>query len=213
MFLNFLGVPIVDMSFNGPYGVYHSVYDNHLWMDEVRRPRLRPPCGDDAAVGRDGAAPGERATSCRSTTARQRLACASSSARWSNRRGPATAPALKPLDGAADRFAASADAAGRRMDALLAGASTDEKASRRPEPRADEHRARVPARRRHPRPAVVPSSHLRAEADLRARKCSRASPKPSAAGDRKRIDAQVAHLVGRARSGRGVLQPDARATR
>ena len=32
VFLNFLGVPIADLSFTGPYGVYHSTYDNHLWM-------------------------------------------------------------------------------------------------------------------------------------------------------------------------------------
>ena len=38
VFLNFLGVPILDMSFNGPYGVYHSVYDNHLWMDKFGDP-------------------------------------------------------------------------------------------------------------------------------------------------------------------------------
>ena len=32
VFLNFIGVPVVDMSFTGPYGVYHSAYDNHVWM-------------------------------------------------------------------------------------------------------------------------------------------------------------------------------------
>ena len=30
VFLNFLGLPIVDLSFVGPYGVYHSVYDNGI---------------------------------------------------------------------------------------------------------------------------------------------------------------------------------------
>jgi len=32
VFLDFLGVPSVDMGFNGKYGVYHSVYDNFRWM-------------------------------------------------------------------------------------------------------------------------------------------------------------------------------------
>src|SRR5438067_5041369 len=32
VFLNFIGVPIVDMRFEGPYGVYHSVYDTHEWV-------------------------------------------------------------------------------------------------------------------------------------------------------------------------------------
>ena len=38
VFLNFLGVPIADMTFTGPYGVYHSVYDNHLWMQKFGDP-------------------------------------------------------------------------------------------------------------------------------------------------------------------------------
>src|SRR4029078_12218478 len=38
VFLNFLGVPIADLSFTGPYGVYHSVYDNHLWMKKFGAP-------------------------------------------------------------------------------------------------------------------------------------------------------------------------------
>jgi hypothetical protein len=33
VFLNFIGVSVVDMAFDGPYGVYHSQYDNHQWMD------------------------------------------------------------------------------------------------------------------------------------------------------------------------------------
>jgi N-acetylated-alpha-linked acidic dipeptidase len=41
VFLNFLGVPIVDMSFSGPYGVYHSIYDNHMWMTKFGDPGFR----------------------------------------------------------------------------------------------------------------------------------------------------------------------------
>lgn len=33
-FLDHLGVPSLDLSFSGPYGVYHSVYDNYRWMAE-----------------------------------------------------------------------------------------------------------------------------------------------------------------------------------
>ena len=32
VFFNHLGVPSVDMVFDGPYGVYHSIYDTHEWM-------------------------------------------------------------------------------------------------------------------------------------------------------------------------------------
>ncbi len=41
VFLNFLGVPIADLSFDGPYGVYHSVYDNHHWVARIGDPGFR----------------------------------------------------------------------------------------------------------------------------------------------------------------------------
>jgi len=41
VFLNFIGVPVIDMSFSGPYGVYHSAYDNHLWMLKFGDPGFR----------------------------------------------------------------------------------------------------------------------------------------------------------------------------
>ena len=41
VFLNFLGVPVADLSFDGPYGVYHSVYDNHNWVSRIGDPGFR----------------------------------------------------------------------------------------------------------------------------------------------------------------------------
>jgi N-acetylated-alpha-linked acidic dipeptidase len=41
VFLNYLGVPIVDMSFDGPYGVYHSMYDDHRWISTIGDPGFR----------------------------------------------------------------------------------------------------------------------------------------------------------------------------
>ncbi len=38
VFLNFLGVPIADLTFDGPYGVYHSIYDTFTWVDRVGDP-------------------------------------------------------------------------------------------------------------------------------------------------------------------------------
>ena len=38
VFINHLGVPVVDMSFTGPYGVYHSAYDSHRWVTTVGDP-------------------------------------------------------------------------------------------------------------------------------------------------------------------------------
>jgi N-acetylated-alpha-linked acidic dipeptidase len=41
VFLNFLGVPIVDLTFDGPYGVYHSQYDDLYWMEHFGDPGAR----------------------------------------------------------------------------------------------------------------------------------------------------------------------------
>ena len=38
VFLNFLGIPIADLTFDGPYGVYHSIYDSFTWVDRVGNP-------------------------------------------------------------------------------------------------------------------------------------------------------------------------------
>lgn len=41
VFLNFLGVPVADLTFDGPYGVYHSIYDNHNWVSRIGDPGFR----------------------------------------------------------------------------------------------------------------------------------------------------------------------------
>lgn len=41
VFLNFLGIPVADLTFEGPYGVYHSVYDTHRWVAEIGDPGFR----------------------------------------------------------------------------------------------------------------------------------------------------------------------------
>ncbi len=41
VFLNFLGVPVADVAFEGPYGVYHSLYDNHAWVATIGDPGFR----------------------------------------------------------------------------------------------------------------------------------------------------------------------------
>jgi N-acetylated-alpha-linked acidic dipeptidase len=41
VFLNHLGIPIADLSFDGPYGVYHSMYDNHNWVARIGDPGFR----------------------------------------------------------------------------------------------------------------------------------------------------------------------------
>jgi N-acetylated-alpha-linked acidic dipeptidase len=41
VFLNFVGIPVVEMGFDGPYGVYHSAYDTHHWVASVGDPGFR----------------------------------------------------------------------------------------------------------------------------------------------------------------------------
>jgi N-acetylated-alpha-linked acidic dipeptidase len=40
VFLDHLGVPSVSFGFSGPYGVYHSVYDNFRWMEKFGDPQF-----------------------------------------------------------------------------------------------------------------------------------------------------------------------------
>jgi len=41
VFLNYLGIPVADLSFDGPYGVYHSIYDTHDWVARIGDPEFR----------------------------------------------------------------------------------------------------------------------------------------------------------------------------
>ncbi|HYK91645.1 MAG TPA: M28 family metallopeptidase [Acidobacteriota bacterium] len=41
VFLNFLGRPTVGLTFVGPYGVYHSIYDDFYWMNHFGDPDYR----------------------------------------------------------------------------------------------------------------------------------------------------------------------------
>jgi N-acetylated-alpha-linked acidic dipeptidase len=41
VFLNHDGVPTVGLQFDGPYGVYHSMYDNFYWMNQFGDPGYR----------------------------------------------------------------------------------------------------------------------------------------------------------------------------
>jgi N-acetylated-alpha-linked acidic dipeptidase len=41
VFLNYLGVPVMGLTFVGPYGVYHSMYDDFFWMNRFGDPGYR----------------------------------------------------------------------------------------------------------------------------------------------------------------------------
>ncbi|MGA8429475.1 MAG: M28 family metallopeptidase [Candidatus Sulfotelmatobacter sp.] len=41
VFLNFVGMPVIGLQFDGPYGVYHSGYDDFYWMNRFGDPGYR----------------------------------------------------------------------------------------------------------------------------------------------------------------------------
>jgi len=41
VFLNFIGVPVLGLGFEGNYGVYHSAYDDFFWMNQFGDPGYR----------------------------------------------------------------------------------------------------------------------------------------------------------------------------
>jgi N-acetylated-alpha-linked acidic dipeptidase len=41
VFLNFIGMPVLGLGFEGPYGVYHSAYDDFFWMNHFGDPGYR----------------------------------------------------------------------------------------------------------------------------------------------------------------------------
>jgi N-acetylated-alpha-linked acidic dipeptidase len=41
VFLNYIGIPVMGLGFVGPYGVYHSMYDDFYWMNHFGDPGYR----------------------------------------------------------------------------------------------------------------------------------------------------------------------------
>jgi N-acetylated-alpha-linked acidic dipeptidase len=211
VFLNFLGVPIVDMSFNGPYGVYHSVYDNHLWMQKfgdpgfVRHAAMTRLWGVMALrLANADIVPLDYRVSADRIRAfiREKVDAA----------GPADRLALRPLDAAADRFAAAAAAAARRMETLLSGETADAGA------RAALSRALMHTERAFLDPSGIPGRpwyrHL-----IYAPKATYAPEvlpgvaEAIEAGDRTQLGAQVANLAAALDRASALLNGEGRGTR
>ena len=193
VFLNFLGVPVADLTFTGPYGVYHSVYDNHLWMQKFGDPGFL----HHAAMTRIWGVMALRLANAdvvpldyRATADRVREFVDEAL----EKAGPGQKAALRPLTGAAERFDAAARTMERRIDALLDADIPDRRAA------ALLDEALIKTERAFLDPAGIPGRpwyrHLLF------------APKPTyepevlpgvtealTVGDRSRLDEQVAHLT------------------
>jgi N-acetylated-alpha-linked acidic dipeptidase len=128
VFLNFLGVPVADLTFAGPYGVYHSMYDNHLWTQKFGDPGFLR----QTAMARLWGVVALRLANAdvvpldyRATADRLR-----EFVREANDAAAADQKdALRPLAAAADRFSAAANASGARINTLLASGTPDQRAA------------------------------------------------------------------------------------
>jgi N-acetylated-alpha-linked acidic dipeptidase len=128
VFLNFLGVPVADLTFAGPYGVYHSMYDNHLWTQKFGDPGFLR----QTAMARLWGVVALRLANADVVPLDYR-ATADRLREFVGEANDAAAPdqkdALRPLAAAADGFSAAANAAGARIDALLASGTPDRRAA------------------------------------------------------------------------------------
>ena len=71
VFLNFIGVPVLGLGFEGDYGVYHSAYDDFFWMNHFGDPGYKYHTLMSQLWGSNGAAPRE----CRPAPIRLRDLC------------------------------------------------------------------------------------------------------------------------------------------
>jgi len=193
VFLNFLGVPVADLSYTGPYGVYHSVYDNHAWVSKFGDPGFLR----HAAMTRVWGVMALRLANAdvvpldyRSTAARIRefVKETTESARAADR------PALRAVADAAEKFAAAADQSGRRIDALLAGGPPNAAAA------AALDTMLIRAERAFLDPAGLPGRPWYRHLIYAPKPTYAAEVLPGVAealesGDRKRLDDQVARLA------------------
>ncbi len=128
VFLNFLGVPSADMTYTGPYGVYHSVYDNHLWVQKFGDPSFL----HQTAMTRVWGVMVLRLANAdvlpldyRATAARLRE-FVNDAAEHATR---TQKEPLRQLTNAVDRFTTAAAAAGARVDVLLTTDAPDRRSA------------------------------------------------------------------------------------
>jgi N-acetylated-alpha-linked acidic dipeptidase len=124
VFLNFLGIPVADFGFTGPYGVYHSLYDDHRWVSKFGDPGF----AIQTAVARMWGIMSLRLANADAVPL-DATAYASALQRFVEETR-AHAPAgdratFEPLSASVDRFTAAAAALARRTESALGAPTPD----------------------------------------------------------------------------------------
>jgi N-acetylated-alpha-linked acidic dipeptidase len=152
VFLNHLGVPVIDMAFDGPYGVYHSVYDTHEWVSRIGDPGFR----HHTAMTRLWGVMALRLANAdvlpfdyRPYASRLSEFAGEVETRWRGARpaGGASASPFVPVHAAIERFARAAEAAAAASEAAVSGP---------PQARASVNRALMDAERALLDPQGIP---------------------------------------------------------
>jgi N-acetylated-alpha-linked acidic dipeptidase len=135
VFLNHLGIPVIDMSFDGPYGVYHSMYDNHQWVSRIGDPGFRY----HTAMTRLWGVMALRLANAdvlpfdyRPYAERLSSFAKEVEGRWTDTKGAGPGPSpFAPVHAAIQRFADAAARAHARAERALAGSAADRAAINR----------------------------------------------------------------------------------
>ena len=135
VFLNHLGIPVVDMSFDGPYGVYHSMYDDHRWVSRIGDPGFRY----HTAMTRLWGVMALRLANAdvlpfdyRPYAERLATFAKEVEGRWTDVKGAGAGPSpFAPVHAAIRRFADAAARAHTRAERALAGSAADRAAINR----------------------------------------------------------------------------------
>ena len=172
VFFNHIGVPSVDAVFDGPYGVYHSIYDTHDWMRRFGDPGF----AYHAAMARLWGLMALRLANAEVLPVRLRASTAATSSSISTTSRPW--PRARNVDVDLGRGASRGAAPWPRLPAGRAGP----RSGRSPPPatpRCMQAERDLLAPRRDPPPALVPPPRLRAAAHLRGGDAARASARRS----------------------------------
>ena len=171
VFLNFVGMPVIGLQFDGDYGVYHSAYDDFYWMNHFGDPGYKY----HTLMRNCGASP--RCASPMPTCSPSTSPATPSNVRQfvnELRKGSQGHGETRSANWRCERSRRSSKRAGKQLnessfeEQALKSGTVDSKLAAHPEPRHDAGRTQLAEPRRHPRPPLVQTHPLRRKVHLRS---------------------------------------------